>query len=66
MHTNNQSLDVGTGGTFQVPSLVGVGTRAPYLHDGTAPTIEAAIRAHAGGSMDDGALADLAAALRTM
>jgi hypothetical protein len=38
--TNNQTVDVGTGGRFQVPSLIGVGSRAPYLHDGCAPTLE--------------------------
>ncbi len=32
-------VDVGTGGTFKVPSLVGVGARAPYLHDGCAATL---------------------------
>jgi DNA-binding beta-propeller fold protein YncE/mono/diheme cytochrome c family protein len=37
--TNNESADVGTGGTFQVPSLLGVGLRAPYLHDGRARTL---------------------------
>ena len=37
--TNNQSLDVGTGGSFQVPPLVGVGWRAPLLHDGCAHTM---------------------------
>ena len=36
--TNNQTVDVGTGGRFQVPSLIGVGSRAPYMHDGCAPT----------------------------
>lgn len=38
--TNNASYDVGTGGVFQVPSLIGVGARAPFLHDGCAPTLE--------------------------
>jgi mono/diheme cytochrome c family protein len=38
--TNNQSVDVGTGGVFQVPSLVGVSARAPFLHDGCAPTLD--------------------------
>jgi hypothetical protein len=33
------TLDVGTGGSFQVPSLVGVGWRSPYLHDGRAPDL---------------------------
>ena len=37
--TNNQTLDVGTGGLFQVPSLIGLSWRAPYLHDGRAATI---------------------------
>jgi cytochrome c len=37
--TNNQTLDVGTGGRFQVPPLVGVGWRTPLLHDGCAATI---------------------------
>jgi cytochrome c553 len=37
--TNNQTVDVGTGGFFQVPPLVGVGWRTPLLHDGCAATI---------------------------
>ncbi len=37
--TNNQLVDVGTGGKFKVPSLVGVGARAPFLHDGCASTL---------------------------
>ncbi|HSS37421.1 MAG TPA: c-type cytochrome, partial [Polyangia bacterium] len=37
--TNNQTVDVGTGGRFQVPSLLGVGSRAPYMHNGCAPTL---------------------------
>jgi len=37
--TNNESVDVGTGGIFQVPSLLGVGLRAPYLHDGRVKTL---------------------------
>jgi cytochrome c553 len=39
--TNNATLDVGTGGNFQVPPLVGVGWRTPLLHDGCAATLEA-------------------------
>jgi cytochrome c peroxidase len=38
--TNNRSFDVGTGGIFQVPSLIGVAARAPYLHNGCASTLE--------------------------
>lgn len=37
--TNNQSFDVGTGGTFQVPSLKGVALRTPLMHDGCAETL---------------------------
>jgi cytochrome c553 len=37
--TNNKTVDVGTGGAFQVPPLVGVGWRTPLLHDGCASTI---------------------------
>jgi hypothetical protein len=37
--TNNQSVDVGTGGTFQVPSLVGISTRGPFMHTGCAQTL---------------------------
>jgi hypothetical protein len=37
--TNNQTVDVGTGGQFQVPSLIGVGWRAPYLHMGCATSL---------------------------
>ncbi len=36
----DRSFDVGTGGLFQAPPLAGLGTRAPYLHDGTAETLE--------------------------
>ncbi len=37
--TNNATLDVGTGGKFQVPPLVGVGWRTPLMHGGCAATI---------------------------
>lgn len=37
--TNNGSYDVGTGGLFQVPSLVGLDARAPFMHDGCATTL---------------------------
>jgi hypothetical protein len=38
--TNSATVDIGTGGAFQVPSLVGVAARAPYLHDGCAKTLK--------------------------
>ena len=37
--TNNATVDVGTGGAFQVPSLVGIGSRGPFMHDGCAKTL---------------------------
>ena len=37
--TTSASVDVGTGGVFQVPSLLGVSARAPFLHDGCATTL---------------------------
>jgi hypothetical protein len=43
--TNNKTVDVGTGQAFQVPPLIGVSARAPFLHDGCAPTLVDAIGA---------------------
>lgn len=37
--TNNQTVFVGTG-VLQVPSLIGLAARAPYMHDGCAKTLE--------------------------
>ena len=37
--TNNASVSVGTDGAFQVPSLVGLVWRAPYMHQGCAATL---------------------------
>jgi hypothetical protein len=37
--TNNATVDVHTGGSFQVPSLRGLVWRAPYLHQGGARTL---------------------------
>jgi hypothetical protein len=52
--TNNNAYDVGTGGHFQVPSLVGIGARAPYLHDGCATTLRARFGADCGGGDQHG------------
>ena len=38
--TNDATMEVGTGGAFQVPSLRGVMHRAPYFHDGCAETLD--------------------------
>jgi len=37
--TNKTIINVGTGQPFKVPSLIGVGGRAPFLHDGCAATL---------------------------
>ena len=39
LFTNNTTVDVGTGRAFQVPSLLGIGTRGPFMHDGCAETL---------------------------
>jgi mono/diheme cytochrome c family protein len=44
--TSNASVDVGTGGTWQIPSLVGVAHHAPYFHDGSAGNLDAVIGTH--------------------
>jgi mono/diheme cytochrome c family protein len=41
LYTNNATVDVGTGGRFQVPSLIGVSDRLPVMHTGCAPTLRA-------------------------
>ena len=38
--TNNRTVDVGTGEALQVPSLLGVGARGPWMHDGCASTLK--------------------------
>ncbi len=37
--TNNATVDVGTGDLFQVPRLAELAYRAPFLHDGSVPTL---------------------------
>jgi Cytochrome c len=48
--TTKAIVDVGTGGAFKVPSLVGVGARAPFLHDGCAKTLTDRFSATCGGA----------------
>jgi DNA-binding beta-propeller fold protein YncE/mono/diheme cytochrome c family protein len=40
-YADDVAHDVGTGGHFVTPSLLGVGLRAPLFHDGCAPTLRA-------------------------
>lgn len=55
--TNNETVDVGTGGALQVPSLIGLSVRPPYMADGCAETIadrfDPACGGDAHGRVDD-------------
>jgi mono/diheme cytochrome c family protein len=72
--TNNESADVGTGAVLQVPSLRGLGLRAPYMHNGCAKTLEERFVADCGGGDKHGKtsqlsklqIADLSAYLGTL
>jgi hypothetical protein len=73
MLTNNESRDVGTGGNFQVPSLVGVGWRAPFLHNGCAKTLKDRFDGSCGGDkhgdisgLDPGQVTDLTSFLESL
>jgi hypothetical protein len=71
--TDNTRVDVGTGGSFKVPSLIGVGSRAPYLHDGCATTLRDRFGPCGGGqrhggtdSLSEAELSDLMAFLESL
>ncbi len=49
---------------IDVPTLRDVWATAPYLHDGSAPTLEAAVTAHPGVALGSSDLASLVAYLR--
>jgi hypothetical protein len=49
LYTNNATVDVGTGGRFQVPSLIGVSYRLPVMHTGCATSLRARFEAGCGG-----------------
>jgi mono/diheme cytochrome c family protein len=70
--TDNTTRDVGTGGSFQVPPLVGVGWRTPLMHDGCAATIADRFGACATskhgtiGALTNGNISDLGAYLESL
>jgi mono/diheme cytochrome c family protein len=71
--TNNATVNVGTEGAFQVPSLVGVVWRAPYMHQGCAATLADRFGSCGGGDahgktsqLTDEQRADLIAYLETL
>ena len=61
--TNNESRYVGTDERvlMQVPPLVGIGYRAPFMHDGCAPTLAARFDPACGGGEEHGNTAHLTA-----
>jgi hypothetical protein len=72
--TSNQTVDVGTGGMFQVPQLHGLGLRAPYMHTGCAATLRdrfgqgcgGDVRHSVGGVLTDAQVSDLVGYLETL
>lgn len=71
--TDSRSYDVGTGGVFQVPSLVGIGYRAPFIHTGCASTLRDRFDPNCGGAqhgkvsgLDAGQIDDLVAYLESL
>jgi mono/diheme cytochrome c family protein len=63
--TNNQTVDVGTGGAFQVPQMHGLAMRAPYMHNGCAPTLLDRFSSPCGGGATHGNAASLSSAQLT-
>lgn len=71
--SNNGTFDVQTGGAFQVPSLLGLALRPPYLHAGCAATLGERFGSCGGGDahgrisgLSAQNLADLVAYLETL
>lgn len=71
--TNNTTVDVGTGRPMQVPSLLGVAHRAPYMHNGCAESLTDRFTKDCGGalhgsidSLSDAEIADLVAYLESL
>jgi hypothetical protein len=72
--TNNQTMDVGTGGKFQVPSLVGIANHPPFLHNGCAATLRDRFTPACGGGdlhgltskLSAGDVSDLVSYLETL
>lgn len=62
--TNNASVIVGTSSAvpLQVPSLIGVGYRAPFIHDGCAPTLADRFNPACGGGDAHGSTSSLGSA----
>ncbi len=70
--TDNEAYDMYGIVGVRTRSLVGVAASAPFLHDGSAPTIEAVLLTSRDGSMgdtaglDDGQMEDLANYIKSL
>lgn len=72
--SDQRSVDVGTGGVFQVPSLVNVAYHAPFMHTGCAETLHDRFDPECGGGdmhgktsqLSDGEVEDLVAYLESL
>jgi DNA-binding beta-propeller fold protein YncE len=71
--TNDETVDVGTGGPLQVPTLVGISYHAPFMHNGCAATLVERFGACGGGDahghtsqLSGREIADLVAYLETL
>lgn len=60
--TNNKTVAVGTGKAFQVPTLRNLADRAPYMHDGCAPTLRDRFNPACGGGDQHGVTSHLSEA----
>jgi cytochrome c553 len=73
-YSNNGTYDVGTRGIFQVPRLIGVAQRGPWIHDGCAQTLRDRFDPSCGGGdmhghtsqLSSGDVDDLVAFLHTL
>lgn len=59
--SNNATVDVGTGRAVQVPGLRGVGSRAPFMHNGCAKTLKDRFDPKCGGGDKHGVTSHLSA-----
>ena len=71
LFTSNFLEDVGTGGDRQVPSLIGVGTRGPWMSSGCAKTMAERFDPDCGGAahgdpVDAAHVNDIVAYLETL
>ncbi len=57
--SNNQSYFVGTGFELQVPTLLGIAHRAPYMHNGCAQTLAERFDPECGGGNEHGVTSTL-------